>query len=64
MLPDLKNGWYCINGKGLFKYFDYKKGEADDAEQTMDEPYYETLAEKEMCIHSSTWFPLKQPQKT
>lgn len=46
MLPDLKNGWYCINGKGLFKYFDYKKGEADDAEQTMDEPYYETLAEK------------------
>lgn len=46
MLPDLKNGWYCINGKGLFKYYDYKKGDADDAEQKMDEPYYETLTEK------------------
>lgn len=46
MLSDLKNGWYCINGKGLFKYFDYKKGMADDAEQKMDEPYYETLSEK------------------
>lgn len=45
MNEDYPSGWYSINGKGIFKYYAYKKGERDDAEENMYKEYYKTTAE-------------------
>lgn len=39
---DLKSGWYNINGSGLFKYYNFKKGEQDIINVSMNESYYAT----------------------
>lgn len=49
-LPDdAKSGYYLINGYGLFKYYDYKKGEQDDSKTDMNEPYYRSYEEQIMA---------------
>ncbi len=40
MPDDLKSGYYNINGAGLFKYFDFNRGEMDEDEIDMCESYY------------------------
>lgn len=45
MDENFKSGWYSINGSGIFKYYAYEKGEANDAETDMNIEYYETLAD-------------------
>lgn len=45
-MPDeFPSGWYAINGKGLFKYYNYKKGDDNDEEVDMNQAYYQTLAD-------------------
>lgn len=41
MTDNLPNGWYCINGSGFFKYYNFPKGQ-DEAEIDMNEAFYET----------------------
>lgn len=42
---DLKSGFYLINGKGLFKYYDSERGVAD-VSQDMNTPYYTSEADQ------------------
>lgn len=42
---DLRSGYYWINGSGLFKYFDHKKGEGSD-DVDMNENYYASEKER------------------
>ncbi len=37
---DLKSGYYLIEGKGLYKYYDHKRGENDNVDMNLS--YYET----------------------
>jgi len=42
-MPELNSGWYWINGRGLFRYYNYDDEFAyNDAETDMNEPYYKT----------------------
>ena len=43
---DLKSGYYYIPDSGVFKYYAYERGEKDDADTDMNEPYYSSEAEK------------------
>lgn len=49
---DLKSGWYNINGSGLFKYYNFKKGEQLLESVDMNEQYYNS--EEEMIAACST----------
>ncbi len=41
MTPNtLKSGYYNINGAGLFKYYDFHKGEGNETDEGMNENYY------------------------
>lgn len=42
---DLKSGYYWINGKGLFKYYNHKKGEGSN-DVDMNENYYASEKDK------------------
>lgn len=46
---DAKSGYYFINGYGIFKYYDYKKGEKNDDKTDMNEPYYRSSEEQLMA---------------
>ena len=43
---NLKSGYYWVNGKGLFRYFDFKKGETEEDTVNMNEPFYATEQER------------------
>lgn len=43
---NLKSGYYYINGVGLFKYYDFEKGEKDIHGVDMNEAYYKTDLER------------------
>lgn len=45
MPDDAKSGYYYVNGKGMFKYYDSIKSEAS-SEQDMNEAYYNTASEQ------------------
>ncbi len=40
MPEDLKSGYYNINGQGLFKYYNFNRGEMDENEVSLNESYY------------------------
>ncbi len=40
MPADLKSGYYQINGAGLFKYYNFKRGDVDETSIDMNESYY------------------------
>lgn len=47
-LPDdLKSGWYCIEGQGIFKYYDFAKGASDGTKIDLNEEYYQSEEERE-----------------
>ena len=45
MPDDAKSGYYYINGKGMFKYYDCLKSEASD-DKDMNEAYYDTASQQ------------------
>ena len=46
-MPDnLKCGYYAINGKGLFRYVDFIKGEGDVSNAPVNEAYYKSNMEQ------------------
>lgn len=45
MSDDYPSGWYSINGSGLYKYYNYEKGDEDDESIDMNQAYYKTLAD-------------------
>lgn len=49
---DLKSGWYRINGQGIFKYYNFEKGEKEVYATNMNEQYYAT--EEEMIAACSS----------
>lgn len=46
MPTDYKSGYYVANGKGLFQYYAYKRGEKVDSEEDMNVSYFETELDK------------------
>ncbi len=40
MPQDLKSGYYCINGGGLYKYYNFTRGSQDEEAIAMNESYY------------------------
>ena len=43
---NFKSGYYFINGFGLFKYYDFEKGEKDTSSVDMNEAFYKTDQER------------------
>lgn len=43
---DLKSGYYLLDGKGFFKYYDFARGEKNTAETDMNEAYYTSDSEE------------------
>lgn len=43
---DLKSGYYRIDGKGFFRYLDFRKGDAELSEVDYNIPYYESEEEQ------------------
>lgn len=46
MPESAKSGYYMVNGKGLFLYYNFEKGEKDEASVDLNEPYYQTEEER------------------
>ncbi len=44
---DLKSGWYCMEGQGIFKYYNFEKGDADVTGIDLNEEYYQSEEERE-----------------
>lgn len=59
---DLKSGWYNVNGQGLFKYYDFARGEKDLADVDMNVPFYNS--EDEMIAAHSIQKSLTLETKT
>lgn len=54
-MPDeLPSGYYMINGYGLYKYYNYKKGEHEDSEVDMNAAYYASETES-MAAYSQQY---------
>lgn len=60
---DLKSGWYCVNGSGLFQYYDFLKGEKDISSVSMNENYYATEEEMIAACSSEYIFEVKERSK-
>ena len=60
MPTNRKSGYYWINGSGLFKYYDFKKGDQpEDAD--MNAPFYEN--ERDAIIANSKQFTVSVPNR-
>ena len=46
MPDDAKSGYYMVNEAGLFKYYNYEKGDRNNAQEDMNEPYYANREEQ------------------
>lgn len=55
MPENLKSGYYMINGEGMFKYYDFEKGNENLTEVDMNIAYYESEAEK-ISAYSQNYF--------
>lgn len=59
---DMKSGYYLVDGSGMFKYYDFKRGDKDTEKTKMDEPYYDSVeSQMEAC---SQKYMLSVPVKT
>lgn len=61
MPPDLKDGYYNINGSGLYRYHTFKKGEEDEGASDYNAPYY--LDEKSRVEAYSRQYGVQIPRR-
>ena len=57
---NLKSGWYFVNGNGLFKYYNFIKGEKNIKEVEMNENYYTSEEEMIAACSSEYFFEVKE----
>ena len=58
---DLKSGYYNINGCGLFRYYNFEKGEAKEDGTDMNESYYDS--EKSRLAAYSRQYKVSVPKR-
>lgn len=59
---DMKSGYYLVNGAGMFKYYDFGRGEGDISKTEMNDAYYDSVeSQMEAC---SQKYMLSVPKKT
>lgn len=63
MPEDAQSGYYYLNGYGVFKYYAFKKGESDIAQENMNEPYYLTESEKISAYAQQYFFNVSMKTK-
>lgn len=51
---DYKSGFYRVNGQGMFKYYDFKKGERQEKYAEMNTKYYQS-EEEQMAAYSQQY---------
>lgn len=62
MPDDYKSGYYFLNGMGIFKYYNFAKGQGNETEVDINEAYYQS-AEEQMSVYSQQ-FLLSVPVET
>ena len=59
---DMKSGYYLVNGAGMFKYYDFERGDGDVSKAEMNDAYYDSVeSQMEAC---SQKYMLSVPVKT
>ncbi len=61
MAKNMKSGFYWVNGSGLYRYFDFKKGDEDEELASMNDPFYAN--EQERLAASSKQFSVSLKTK-
>ena len=62
MPKEAKSGYYMIRGGGVFRYYDFKRGEGDEATADMNVPFYANETEQ-LAIYSQQ-FSVDVPSTT